>query len=372
VLTLRVQKDPSAELGLEFEPPVFEGIRECNNHCEFCFIRGLPPGLRPSLYVFDDDYRYSFLYGNFLTLTNLDESDWERIAYQKLSPLYVSVHATDLGVRRRLLVNPRAPDILAQLDRLATAGVRVHCQIVLCAGINDGSALDRSLRDLSQRYPGVQSVAIVPVGLTRFSQTRNIRRPTREEACAALRCIREHAQRMRAAHGVGFCYGSDELYLLADRQLPGTSAYDDFPQLQNGVGLLRLMLGAWSAIRRHVPSALDTPRRVGWLCGRAVEPAMRRMAADLERVRGLTVDVVVVRNEFFGEGVTVSGLLAGQDLLAALRSGAWDRAIVPRGAFGFEGTQTLDGVSLHELQAAVSFPVIPGSTVEELLKATVA
>ncbi|MBI4494958.1 MAG: DUF512 domain-containing protein [Chloroflexi bacterium] len=370
-LHLRVEKDPDEELGIEFEQPVFEGIRQCVNHCEFCFIRGLPPGLRPSLYIFDDDYRYSFLYGNFLTLTNLDERDWERIAFQKLSPLYVSVHATDLEVRRRLLANRRAPDILAQLDRLGRAGVRVHCQVVLCAGMNDGEVLARSLADLSARYPTVQSVAVVPVGLTRYSKTRTIRRPTPEDAQAALATIDACARRMRRAHGLGFAYPSDELYLLAGRKLPGAAAYDDFPQLQNGVGLIRLMLATWARLRRHLPERLPAPRRVAWLCGRASEPALAQMARDTARVDGLSVEVVPLTNRFFGESVTVSGLLSGQDLLAALRQRSWDCAILPRTAFGFEGRQTLDGVTLEALQAAVPYPVIAAGSGEELLRATV-
>lgn len=370
--SFNVRKPAAEEIGIEFEQPVFEGIRECNNHCEFCFIRGLPPGLRPTLYVFDDDYRYSFLYGNFLTLTNLDETDWERIGFQKLSPLYVSVHATDLAVRRRLLVNRHAPDILRQLDRLGSVGVQVHCQIVLCAGINDGPVLDRSLADLCARFPTVQSVAVVPVGLTRYSRTRNIRRPIPHEAHAALVIIDRHAIRMRRQCGVGFVYPSDELLLLAERKLAATAAYDDFPQLQNGVGLIRLMLSSWAKVRRRLPSRLPERRSVAWLCGRAVEPALRHIAQDMARVEGLHVHVVAVDNRFFGEGVTVSGLLAGQDVLAALQAGAWDRAIVPRSAFGFEGTQTLDGVSLETLQKAVPFPVIPASNPQELLRATVA
>lgn len=367
-LHLRVSKAPDEELGLEFDQPVFEGIRQCNNHCEFCFIRGLPPGLRPTLYIFDDDYRYSFLYGNFLTLTNLEESDWERIAFQKLSPLYISVHATNLEVRRRLLVNRRAPDILEQLDRLGRAGTRVHCQIVLCAGVNDGPVLEQSLADLADRYPVVQSVAVVPVGLTRYSKVRAIRRPTPAEARAALRVIGAVARRMRAEVGRGFVYGSDELYLLAGERLPGAAAYDGFPQLQNGVGLIRLLLESWRRLRRRLPQRVEPPRRVACVCGQAVAPALRAIAEELGRVPGLQVEVVPVANRFFGEAVTVSGLLAGRDLSGALRSGAWDLAVVPRSAFGFEGAQTLDGMTLEALRSEVPFPVVPASSVAELLE----
>src|SRR5947207_3533449 len=172
---------PPSELDLTPLEPIPGGVRECNNHCEFCFIRGLPAGLRPTLYVFDDDYRYSFLWGNFLTLTNLSEADWARIGYQRLAPLNVSVHATDASVRRRLLNNRHAPEIMPQLERLAGLGIRVHTQVVLCAGINDGAVLDRTIEDLARLHPAVQSVSVVPVGLTRFSRTASIRRPTPAE-----------------------------------------------------------------------------------------------------------------------------------------------------------------------------------------------
>src|SRR5207302_6437374 len=193
---------PLEAAALTFEEAVPGGIRECNNHCEFCFIRGLPHGLRPTLYVFDDDYRYSFLWGNFLTLTNLNEADWARIGYQRLSPLNVSVHATDPTVRRMLLNNRHAPEILPQLERLARFGIQVHTQVVLCAGINGGEVLERTIEDLAALFPTVQSVSVVPVGLTRFSRVRNIRRPSPAEAARALgQCERWQAA-LRARLGL--------------------------------------------------------------------------------------------------------------------------------------------------------------------------
>src|SRR6266852_5446245 len=191
------------------------GIRECSNHCEFCFIRGLPAGLRRSLYVFDDDYRYSFLWGNFLTLTNLDERDWARIGYQRLSPLNVSVHATDPDVRRTLLNNRHAPEILPQLRRLAALGIRVNAQVVLCAGVNDGPVLEQTIDELADLHPAVHSVSIVPVGLTTYSRVKNIRRPSADEAARAVAQIEEFQAKLRAQLGLGFVYASDELYLLA-------------------------------------------------------------------------------------------------------------------------------------------------------------
>ena len=188
---------PDGLAGAVVEDPVPGGIRECNNHCEFCFIRGLPPGLRPTLYVFDDDYRYSFLWGNFLTLTNLSTADWARIGYQRLSPLNVSVHATNPTIRRRLLNNRHAPEILPQLRRLASFGVRVHTQVVVCAGVNDRACLDQTIGDLAELHPNVQSVSIVPVGLTAFSRVRTLRRPTPAEAAEAVQQIERWQARLR-------------------------------------------------------------------------------------------------------------------------------------------------------------------------------
>lgn len=339
--------------GVALADPVPGGIRECNNHCEFCFIRGLPRGLRSTLYVFDDDYRLSFLWGSFLTLTNLDEADWARIGYQRLSPLNVSVHATDPDVRRRLLNNRRAPAIVPQLARLGRLGIQVNAQVVLCAGINDGAVLDRTMRDLAELYPAVRSVSVVPVGLTRFSRVRTVRRPTPDEAAAALEAIEGLQATLRARFGAGVVYGSDELYLLAGWALPPARAYDGYPVLANGVGLLRSMLDEWERLlarRRRRPP----PKRVVWLAGRLAAPALRAMARRWEEHAGWRPEVREVANHFFGEEIGVSGLLSGADIVASLRAlpAEVEEIVVPAGAFGFDGGSTLDGLSAEEVGAA--------------------
>jgi putative radical SAM enzyme (TIGR03279 family) len=357
---------------ISFEEPVPGGIRECNNHCEFCFIRGLPGGMRPGLYVFDDDYRYSFLWGNFLTLTNLDEADWARIGYQRLSPLNVSVHATDAWVRRRLLNNRHAPDVLPQLERLATLGIRVNAQVVLCAGLNDGTVLDRTIGHLAKLHPAVQSLSIVPVGLTRYSRVKHIRRPTPTEAAAALEQCERWQARFRHELETGFVYASDELYLLAGRNdVPPAADYDGFPVLSNGVGLLRSLLDEWhrSIDRLPLPSRAPCRRDVAWVTGRLAAPALGRMADDWNRYAGWRPKVVVVENTFFGEEVTVSGLLAGTDLMRSLRAlpGDVEDVVLPRGAFGFDGQRTLDGVSAEDIGAAHPGRVHLASSPRELL-----
>lgn len=354
--------------GLQLADPVPGGIRECNNHCEFCFIRGLPKGMRSTLYVFDDDYRYSFLWGSFLTLTNMAERDWARIGFQRLSPLNVSVHATDPDVRRRLLGNRRAPPILPILRRLGGMGVQVNTQVVLCAGLNDGPVLQRTVRELAALYPTVQTVSVVPVGLTRFSRVKNVRRPTREEARAALEQCEVWQVELFQRLGVRFVYPSDELYLLAERPIPPADAYDGFPVLTNGVGMLRAMLDEWERLlarRRKPPRA----RRHVWLTGQLAAPALEAMADRWQQLAGWRPEVIRVRNELFGDQVTVSGLLSGADLIAALRDVPpdVDDVVLPRGAFGFDGATTLDGVPAEQVGAAHPGRVHLASTPAELL-----
>lgn len=355
--------------GLALEDPFPGGVRECNNHCEFCFIRGLPGGLRPSLYVFDDDYRYSFVWGSFLTLTNLGEEDWARIAYQRLSPLNVSVHATDPAVRARLLNNRHAPPIVPQLERLGRLGIRVNTQVVLCAGLNDTGCLEQTIDDLAALYPTVQSLSVVPVAPTRYSRWKTIRRPTTDEAELAVATCERWQSQLRPRLGVGFVYPSDELYLLAGRtELPPADAYDGFPVLTNGVGLVRSLVDDWDRLlvrlRRRPPS-----RPVAWLVGRLAAPALERMADRWQEHAGWRPRVQVVANALFGDQVSVSGLLSGADLVRELGRLPADveDVVLPRGAFGFDGQTTLDGLTAESVGDAHPGRVHLASTPAELL-----
>ncbi|MBV9359088.1 MAG: DUF512 domain-containing protein [Chloroflexi bacterium] len=360
---------PTSADGLSLVNPMPGGIRECNNHCEFCFIRGLPSGLRPSLYVFDDDYRYSFLWGTFLTLTNLSSSDWNRLGSQRLSPLNVSVHATEPAVRRRLLNNRHAPDVLPQLRRLGRLGVQVRAQVVLCAGINDGAVLEQTIADLAELHQTVIALAVVPVGLTRYSRVRNIRRPTPAEARAAVETCERWQSVLRERIGARFVYPSDELRLLGgESTMPPRAAYDDFPLLTNGVGLMRTMLDDWQtrlARRRRRPSERST----AWLTGTLAAPALDQLARSWEAFAGWRPRVEVVENDYFGEEVTVSGLLTGADLVATLRRLPLEveDVVLPRGAFGFDGGRTLDGLDAETVGAAHPGRVHLASTPAELL-----
>ena len=336
-------------LGLEFAHPTFDGIRRCNNHCEFCFVAQMGPGLRRSLYVKDDDYRYSFLFGNYLTLTNLDEGDWDRIGEQHISPLYVSVHVTDPDLRRRFLCSPAAPDVMIQLRRLAGLGVEVHTQIVVMPGFNDGPHLDRSIGDLAGLYPAVRSVSLVPVGLTRYHRG-GCRLHTDAEMCVVLEQAAGWQARLQERLGVYFAYLSDEWYLRLGEEVPPTAAYDGLDLTENGVGLVRrfMEVGDWR-LQRPVSNLQSLTLVTGTLFA----PVLRSLVA------GLPADVVPVVNRFFGETVTVAGLLTGRDVVAQLRErDLGDVVALPPAMFGGPEGQSLDEMWPQEVGEALGREVM--------------
>ncbi len=336
-------------LGLQFEEPVFDGLRRCNNHCQFCFVAQMPHTLRPSMYVRDDDYRYSFLFGSYVTLTNLAESDWDRIAEQHLSPLYVSVHATDRDLRRSLLHNPDAPDVMIQLGRLAELGVEIHTQIVVLPGCNDGKHLDRSISDLAGLYPAVRSVSIVPVGLTKYHRF-GIRLHTEAEMRAVLGQVSAWQARLREVFGVAFAYLSDEWYLCLGESLPLLEHYDGLDLTENGVGLVRCFLVSEAEALRSFLSSLRSPYLV---TGTLFAPILRSVVA------GLSTEVVPVSNRFLGESVTVAGLIAAQDVIAQLKDR--ERAgtlVLPPAMFAGPEGQSLDGLWPVDIQEALGRTVL--------------
>jgi putative radical SAM enzyme (TIGR03279 family) len=373
-----IERDYDTLLGLDFSLPTFDGMRRCRNHCEFCFVAQMPPHLRRSLYVRDDDYRYSVLYGSFITLTNLRPEDWERFEEQRLSPLYVSVHATDPDLRRRLLGREDAPDIVPQLDRLAGLGIEVHAQVVLTPGLNDGAHLVRTVSDLVARYPAVQSIGVVPVGLTRYHRG-GCRRYTAEEARAVIDQVAPLQQTYRQQYGASVAHLSDEWYLLADVDVPPDDAYDDYPQIENGIGLVRQFLDDWSALEAKVgalpgvePGRTASSRqgpRCTLACGTLVAPLMARLARALSERSGVAVQVVPVANRMFGETVTVSGLLAGEDLVAALTGRSLGDVVFLPGAMFAESRpdgDTLDGLTVQDLEVRLGCRVVPASWMSEV------
>ncbi|MGI8586093.1 MAG: DUF512 domain-containing protein [Chloroflexia bacterium] len=366
-LSLPVGKDEDADLGLVFFDPTFDGIKRCNNRCPFCFVDQNAPDLRPSLDIKDDDYRYSFLYGGFITLTNLKEADWERIFAERLTPLHVSVHATDPQLRRRLLGNPRAPEILPQLRRLAENGIQAHTQLVLCPGINDGPALNQSIEDLSRLWPNVRSVSAVPVGLT--NQRRRMLDPAlrpyrQDEASPVFEQIAGWQKRFRKEFGMNFVYPSDEFYLDAGIPVPSARMYDGFEQYENGVGMVRQTLDEAKRTARRLPSALDRPVRAAVVCGLMAADTLREAFEPFKHVAGLELEVVPVENKALGRRVNCSGLLFGRDVVPALadyaRSGSRPANLVflPRRMFDFQGVRTLDEWTFPRFQDALGCPVI--------------
>lgn len=374
--SVRLRRPAGVGWGIEFAEPLFDGVRRCQNRCLFCFLDQLPQGWRPSIYLRDDDYRLSFLFGNFVTLTNLCEEDWHRLEKQRLSPLYVSVHATEPLLRQRLLGRERIPDIREQLERLGRLGIVVHTQVVLCPGINDGAYLERTVEDLARLSPPVASVALVPVGLTRFRRpaqqgtTEPLRLYTSDEAQALWRWVRSCQRTFRALLGRTFLHLADEFYLLAGRPVPRAAWYDGFPQAENGVGLLRRLLDDWARVRRRSPPQLGRRVQITLVSGTLIAPTLRRIASTEEkRVEGLEVQLLPLENRTFGPMVTVSGLLTGETFLQGLSAARGEIVFLPRAAFGSEGKETLDGLLLEELRERLDRPVVLVERWSEVLKA---
>jgi putative radical SAM enzyme (TIGR03279 family) len=309
VMVVRARED----LGVELMPPRPGDIATCANKCVFCFIHQLPKGMRKSLYVKDDDYRLSFLHGNYITLTDLDDADFERIVDQRLSPLYVSVHATDPALRHRLLGNPRrSAAILPRLERLAKARIRVHAQVVLCPDLNDGPHLARTVAELAPWHPHVATTAIVPVGLTRHRQRLPHLRVLRaDEAAALVDTVGEWQRRYTDTLGSRFVFLADEIYLLAERPLPAAAAYEGFPIIEDGIGLVRRFEDGWqhSLARRR---ARRVRRDVTLVTGEMFGPRLRHLVGTLDEAARAAV--VPVPNDFFGRGIGVTGLLTGLDI----------------------------------------------------------
>jgi putative radical SAM enzyme (TIGR03279 family) len=346
-----IERPEGRPLGVQLEPP---RIRRCANRCDFCFVDGLPEGLRESLYVRDDDYRLSFRYGNFATLTNLKPRDVERIVEYRLSPLYVSVHATDPVIRRRLLRNPRAPAVIPQLHDLAAAGIRFHTQIVLQPGVNDGRVLVQSLTDLYALGDPILSVSVVPVGLTAFSQLDTTREPTASECRAAAETAHRFARQALAERGHRWVHGADELYLNAGLALPPADWYGDFGQVENGVGSVRFL-------ERRISAAGALPRlsgrRIGVLTGTAMGRLMPEVLRTLSQTTGASFELMVLENDLFGPSVTTAALLPGRAFRRALAARSdLDLALLPAEAVN-DNAVFLDDVAFDELAAAASVPL---------------
>lgn len=341
-----IEKDPAECVGVVPAPDV---VRECANECVFCFIDGNPSGVRDSLYLRDDDFRLSFTYGSYVTLTNLGPRGFRRLIQQRLSPLYVSVHATEPETRMRLLGVPRGGDIVEKLRELTDAGLDVHTQIVLCPGWNDGTHLDRTLDDLWALGRGVLSVSVVPVGLTRYNLNRPVRLLRPDEAAGAIGQVEAARGRAMAERQTGWAYAADELFFAAGASIPHAGYYDDWPLLENGVGAVRRFLDDFADSAGQLPR-LDG-RRVVVVTGTRMAPVIEALLPELAAVTGGWFDVVAVRNRLFGETVTTAGLLAGADVVRALADHApFDVALLPAEALN-DDRVFIDDLPFEEVAA---------------------
>ncbi len=355
---VQVQKSRYASLGLEFETYLMDTQRACKNKCVFCFIDQLPKGMRESLYFKDDDARLSFLFGNYITLTNLDDREVERILLMKISPVNISVHTTNPELRARMMANPRAGEALSYMKRFSDSGIHMNCQLVLCPGLNDGAELERSLSDLSA-LPGVQSIAVVPVGLTGHRTGLYPLKPfTQGGACAVLDTVEAFAERHREQTGRRLAFCADELYIGAGRALPDAEYYEDFPQLENGVGMVALLCDEFKGAM-EVTEHPDTPRRVTLATGVSAAPFLQGMLdGAVKKWHNLRYTVCPVENNFFGRSINVAGLLTGRDLLEQLRGlELGDELLIPAVMLRQGEAVFLDDMTVQELSDALHVPV---------------
>jgi putative radical SAM enzyme (TIGR03279 family) len=371
---VRIEKDYDDDLGLEFESALFDELIQCNNRCPFCFIDQQPPGKRESLYLKDDDYRLSFLYGSYLTLTNLTSKEWQRIEQMRLSPLYVSVHATEPDLRVSLLKNPRAAQIMEQFKWFQQRRLQIHAQVVVCPGFNDGEHLEQTLLDLASFHKGevptVISVAIVPVGLTRFRPQKDKLIPVnREKAVEVIDRVQKLQKQFRRQLGSIFAWLADEWFLIAQQDLPSESHYENYPQIGNGVGSIRQFIKHFYKIAiKRLPKKLEKPRHLIWVVGNAVEMAFQPLVEQLNKVEGLQVDLIALRSDYWGQEISVTGLLTGSDLLAGLQGkDLADGILLPSLMLKHEDNRFLDDMTVSELSKKLGAPIFSVNGVEELI-----
>jgi putative radical SAM enzyme (TIGR03279 family) len=387
-----VERDLDEPWGISFSDPTNDGIYICENACPFCFIKQIPKGMRRSLYVMDDDYRHSMLHGSFVTLTNLTEDDWQRIEEQRLGPMHVSVHATNPELRAQLVGNPKGALIMEHLARLERAGINYHAQLVLCPGVNDGPELERSIEDLAACGPHLKSIAAVPVGLTRFGLERQskrvrlsrpcirtlpgamleMRRYEVDEARAVIPQAERWQQHFRDARGETFFHLGDEFYLMTGAPVPPAEAYDDFPQIEDGIGITRVFLDDAARLTRRGRRANAAGARGIIACGTLIGPTMEREVARVNRATGACLEVVPIDNTFFGGEINVSGLLTGGELVRVFGERAGDEPLFISTTMISRRTRTLlDDITLDELKTTLRREVTAAEHLSDVIRAIV-
>ncbi len=322
---ISIEKDQDDNLGINFKDALFDSIKQCNNKCPFCFIDQQPNGKRESLYIKDDDYRLSFLYGSYLTLTNLNKDDWDRISTQKLSPLFISVHSTDPKTREELLKNKKASEILEHIKWFEQNSIQIHAQIVVCPNINDGKILEKSIYELAnfhkKSFKTVISTAIVPVGLTKFRpENDGMLSISKEYARKTIKLVEKIQISLQKSLGTRFCWLADEWYLIAGIKLPNYKTYENMPQESNGVGSIRSFLKTLKTKTKYLPKKIDQKRKVSWIVGKLVYEALLPTVEKLNNIDGLTINLYGLPSVYWGQEQVVTGLLTGEDLISGLKS----------------------------------------------------
>ena len=360
---LEIDKDYEEDLGVEFENGLMDDYRSCRNKCIFCFIDQMPKGMRETLYFKDDDARLSFLQGNYVTLTNMSDEDIERVIRYHLSPINISFQTTNPELRCKMLHNRFAGEALAQVKKLYDAGIAMNGQIVLCKGVNDGAELERSISDLTAYLPHLESVSVVPVGLSRFRDGLYPLEPfEKEDAVQVLNCIHKWQEELFPKYGLHFVHASDEWYILAEQELPEEERYDGYLQLENGVGMLRLLINEFEEAMEELPSESGFPGKseeLSLVTGKLAYPYIKRMADRMmQRFDGLSIHVYDIKNFFFGERITVSGLLTGQDIIGQLRGKKLgERILLPQNVLRSGEDYFLDDITVAEMEKALQVKV---------------
>ncbi|MDJ0579878.1 TIGR03279 family radical SAM protein [Crocosphaera sp.] len=372
---VEIEKDYDDNLGLEFETALFDGLIQCNNRCPFCFIDQQPPGKRDSLYLKDDDYRLSFLYGSYLTLTNLTEREWQRIEAMRLSPLYVSVHATEPEVRTKLLKNERAGLIKKQFKWFQERRLQIHAQVVVCPGINDGIHLERTLQDLAEfslgEIPTILSAAVVPVGLTRFRPTEDKLIPvSQEKAQELIKQVQTLQQEFHQKFNSNFAWLADEWFLIAQEELPTESHYEDYPQIGNGVGSIRQFIKEFQEkAKQLLPEKIENKKTLTWVVGNAVEKAFQPLVKQLNNVGNLTINLAPLNSDYWGQEITVTGLLTGEDIVSKLKNrDLGDGILLPSIMLKDHDTVFLDDLSVEKVSDYLNSPIIIINSISDLIK----
>jgi len=351
---VRLVAEEDSNIGVMIKP--FK-VKTCKNNCIFCFVKQLPKGLRKSLYIKDEDYRLSFLYGNYMTLSNIDTRDKKRIIEQRLSPLYISVHTTNKQLRNKMLGNPRGSDILKELKFFSDRKIRMHTQIVLCPGFNDGKELQTTIKDLHKFYPYISSIAIVPVGLTEHRR-HHIAPVVKEDAEKAIEIVEKFQKRFKKKHGDPLVYCADEMYIKAGRPFPQLKEYGVFPQIENGVGMVPLFIGQSRKVK--IPKTRLQKKNFLTFTGMSFYPFLKKFIDRLLEKEGLSVSLIPVENNFFGKSVTVAGLLSGRDVIKTLHDNteAYEILLVPDVALKEDEDLFLDDVSLKNVEEATGLKTL--------------